>query len=41
MLERYTHASDYLQECADMLDDLFKGKIVFIDKKANVEKSAQ
>lgn len=41
MLERYTHASDYLQECADMVDNLFKGKIIPVEKKTFVEKSAQ
>jgi hypothetical protein len=28
MLERYTHATDYLQGCADLIDNLFSGKII-------------
>lgn len=33
MLERYTHATDYLQECADMIDNLFSGKIIELKEK--------
>jgi integrase len=28
MLERYTHVTDYLKGCADMIDSLFSGKII-------------
>ncbi len=33
MIERYSGKQDYLQECADMIDNLFSGKIIELKEK--------
>jgi integrase len=37
MLTRYSHAEMYLQECADMIDQLFSGKILSFSNAVNYQ----